>query len=459
MFTLSNNRKSLNKSRLIQNHWRWSRSSTYDQIILLKKGIWIYFFLLIFEGALRRWFLPGLATPLLIVRDPIALWLLLKSWRHGLLPQNPYVSAFQVISIVATYTAVFWGHGNLYVALFGARIFFIHFPLIFVIGQIFDRSDVVKLGIIALLISIPMTLLVAAQYYSPQSAWVNRGVGGDINGAGFSGVVDYYRPPATFSFTIGTTLFYSFIGCFVFYFWFHQKEINKLLLIMATASLIAAVPLSLSRGLFIQTGLSFLFSFIAICRKPQYVLRMIAIVIGAALIMLIFSKASFFQTSVTNLVTRFEMSDNAEGGLVKGALGNRFMGGLIGTIRQALDLPFLGYGLGMGTNVGGFILTGDRVFLISEGEWGRVVGELGPLMGLLVIFLRLLLGAKITLASYKKLAEGDFLAWMLLSNGLLAITQGGWAQPTALGFSILISGLMFASLRTTTMINEKDKSQ
>ena len=39
----------------------------------LKIGIWIYFYLLIFEGALRKWFLPSLATPLLVVRDPVAL--------------------------------------------------------------------------------------------------------------------------------------------------------------------------------------------------------------------------------------------------------------------------------------------------------------------------------------------------------------------------------------------------
>src|SRR3546814_1990531 len=46
-------------------------------INLLKQGIWVYFILLIFEGALRKWVLPGLATPLLVVRDPVALLLLL----------------------------------------------------------------------------------------------------------------------------------------------------------------------------------------------------------------------------------------------------------------------------------------------------------------------------------------------------------------------------------------------
>ena len=39
----------------------------------LKIAIWLYLLLWIFEGALRKWILPSLATPLLVVRDPIAI--------------------------------------------------------------------------------------------------------------------------------------------------------------------------------------------------------------------------------------------------------------------------------------------------------------------------------------------------------------------------------------------------
>jgi hypothetical protein len=36
---------------------------------------------------------------------------------------------------------------------------------------------------------------------------------------------------------------------------------------------------------------------------------------------------------------------------------------------------------------------------------------------------------------------------MILSFSFLAIAQGGWAQPTALGFSVVSGGLTFAALR------------
>jgi hypothetical protein len=44
--------------------------STRRKIQLL---FWVYFWLIIFEGAIRKWLLPGLSTPLLVIRDPIAM--------------------------------------------------------------------------------------------------------------------------------------------------------------------------------------------------------------------------------------------------------------------------------------------------------------------------------------------------------------------------------------------------
>ena len=142
--------------------------------LLLKRGIWVYLLLLIFEGALRKWVLPFLATPLLIVRDPVALWLLLAAWKFGFFRWNGYSAAMIVLSLIGIVTAVLIGHGNLYVALYGARLYILHFPVMFVIGTILNYEDVVQIGRTILKIAIPMAILIALQFYSPQSAWVNR---------------------------------------------------------------------------------------------------------------------------------------------------------------------------------------------------------------------------------------------------------------------------------------------
>lgn len=240
---------------------------------VLKQGIWAYFLLLIFEGALRKWVLPGLASPLLVVREPLALWLVAKAWQRGLLPSTPYLAWMVVIGIAGTFSALLLGHGSIPVALFGARTLLLHFPLLFAIGGILDRADVLKIGKACLWIAGPMTVLIALQFYSPQSAWVNRGVGGDEAGAGFGGALGYFRPPGTFSFTNGTTLFYSFTACFILFFWLNSKGVNRLLLTAATAALLIAIPISISRGLLLQVAVSLVFLVIAVLRKPQYVGR------------------------------------------------------------------------------------------------------------------------------------------------------------------------------------------
>src|SRR5438552_13164248 len=187
----------------------------------LKAAIWLYFFLLIFEGALRKWVFPSLSNPLLVIRDPIAIWIFITARNKGYLKFNPYSFFMIMVGVIGIFTAVTVGHGNFYVAAFGARIYILQFPLIFAIGKIFEWEDVVKMGRAMLWISLPMTVLIGLQFYSPQDAWVNRGLGSDTAGAGFSGAMGYFRPPGTFSFTTGVSLFYGFVAAYIFYFWLH----------------------------------------------------------------------------------------------------------------------------------------------------------------------------------------------------------------------------------------------
>lgn len=414
---------------------------------ILKRGIWAYLLLLIFEGALRRWVLPGLATPLLIVRDPLALWLIVMTWRRGLLPANPYMTTTLVVSVLGTISALLLGHGNLTVAIYGARILLLHFPMIFVIGRVFNRADVVKMGAALVWLTGPMALLIAVQFYSPQSAWVNRGVGGDMAGAGFDGAMGFFRPPATFSFTNGTHLFFGMAACFIFYFWLHPKTINRAALIAATVGLLSAIPFSISRSLLLFAAVALLFTALGMLRHPKNIGRLLLLALGGICVLLLLSRVSVLQTPIEAFVSRFTAASDVEGGL-KGSLGNRYLGGMLEALANSGQQPFFGYGIGMGTNAGSAILTGgSRAFLISEGEWGRLIGELGPWLGLCIIFVRMALCVKLTIACYQRLQQNDILPWILLGNGLLMIPQSQWAQPTALGFSTLIAGLIIAALR------------
>lgn len=425
-----------------------------DPYLNIKRAIWAYFLLIIFEGALRKWFLPSLATPLLVVRDPIAVYIIFMAWRKNIIPQSFYLGSMILFVIISSLTTLIVGHGNIPVTVYGARIFLIHFPLIFIIGMVLNRDDVVKMGKAFLWISIPMAVLIALQFYSPQAAWVNRGVGGDLSGAGFSGAMGYMRPPGTFSFTIGVTQFFGILSCFIFYFWMSKESVSKILLFASTAALLIAIPLSISRALLFHVAITLLFSLFIVARKPKYTGKILLAVLGGFVVILAFSQTPFFQTATEVFQARFEVANEVEGGM-EGVLIDRFLGGLYTALENSVNQPLFGLGIGMGTNVGAMLLAGELTFLIAEGEWARIVGEMGPILGLGVIFIRVGLGIKIAYASFQKLSYGVLLPWLLVSIGFLILAQGQWAQPTVLGFSCFVGGITISCIFNNGIPDQK----
>src|SRR5207245_1971253 len=108
-----------------------------------------------------------------------------------------------------------------------------------------------------------------------------------------------------------------------------------------------------------------------------------ALFVGTGLLFLL-NNVDFFRTGIEVFIDRFESANEAEGG-ASGVFVDRFLGGMIGAVTNLNDLPFWGHGVGMGTNVGAKLLTGQTDFLISEQEWGRLIGEMGILLGLAAI--------------------------------------------------------------------------
>ncbi|MFD0750778.1 hypothetical protein ACFQZS_11550 [Mucilaginibacter calamicampi] len=414
--------------------------------MLLKKGIWVYFFLIIFEGALRKWFLPSLATPLLIIRDPVAVWLLYTAWKYDRFPSNIYISGIYFAGILGFFTTMLVGHGNLFVAIYGERILLLHFPLIFLIANTFDQTDVVKMGRVFMWIAIPMVVIVALQFYTPQSSFFNRGIGGE-GSSGFSGANGFFRPSGTFSFTTGLTEFYTVIAAFVVYFLLNENKIKRWVLIGGGIALMAAIPLSISRTLSFQIALTAVFTLIAALKNQKYLTTIIGGAVTVVVLFFVLNEVGVFGTAVDTLVIRFTDANESEGGIVK-TLTNR----TIANVDEPYlgdDFPFFGMGIGMGTNAGARILVGrSDKFLVSEGEWGRLVGEMGSILGTFVLLIRIAICFKILVKGYQALKFNNILPWLLLSVDFQLISQGQWAQPTALGFAILFAGLNIAAFKT-----------
>lgn len=419
-------------------------------VILFRKAIWLYIFLLIFEGALRKWFLPSLATPLLVVRDPIVIWLTFKARQRGWL-DNPLIILMMGAATLSLVMTLIVGHHNLVVGIFGWRIYFFHFPMIFIMGKVLTRDDVIKIGRFILLVSIPMTFLIAAQFYSPEIAWVNLGVGGEGT-AGFAGVKGYMRPPGTFSFTSGYVMFQGIVGCFLFYYLVMNNTLPKKyrfplwMLGIMTGCYLFAIPTSISRTNFFQTIVFLAFLFVAALRKDQLkdkFLKFLALGILTVIILYFFNIGA---TSIDAFMVRFTSANRVEGG-VNGVIGNRYIGGLLGALLQ-LNLPFWGIGLGIGTNVGAKLMGGNMYSFGFNGEveWGRIIGESGMFIGILIISIRLFFSLSLLKRAYNCLTRRfDLLPWMLSAGMLLNVPQGQWSIPTNLGFCVLLGGLTLAA--------------
>lgn len=441
----------------MENYFNLRKLTAGEPYAKYRKAVWLYLFLLIFEGALRKWFLQPLATPLLLVRDPIVVWLyfvaIQKNWLN-----NTYVNIMCFVSSVSLLMAMIVGHHNLFVGFFVWRIYFFHFPMMFIMAKILSKRDVLKMGRFILYVSMPMTALVVMQFYSPQSAWVNMGVGGEGT-AGFAGAMGYFRPPGTFSFTAGYVCFQALVGCYLLYFLVENKKMPKGIkipqrtLYVILICYLISIPTSISRTHFFQTIVFLLFLFVAAMRNNRLKGNFFKFILMGGVAIAILMVSGLGGEQMAAFTERLNTANEAEGGM-EGVVGDRYAGSLWAAF-TIFNIPFFGYGIGLGTNVGAKMMGGDMYSFgfNAEGEWTRIVGECGYLIGWTIILVRLVFSVTVFSRSYRSLVRrNDLLPWMLCAGMLLTVPQGQWAIPTNLGFSIMAGGLTLAALKKLNTI-------
>lgn len=411
--------------------------------MVLQRLFILYFLLLIFEGALRKWFLPGLATPLLVVRDPVVLVIYFLALRQGVFPINSWVGGAVLLSVASSLLTLTAGHGNPIVLAYGLRANFLQIPLIFIIGYAMDRATL-RFVIRGLLwLSIPMTFLIVAQFFSPPEARVNVGVGGEGT-ASFDGIGGRNRPSGTFSFITGVVGFYTFAFAAWLAALFDKRHASPVLLALSGIAILAAIPLSISRLLLVSVALVALGSVAAFVRMPGWGRQVPRLIMVVGISALATSQLPFFGEAVDIMGQRIDEAGRIEGG----------SSGFIQRISMDLLGPFIhtgfdpiGVGLGAGTQGGGQMLVGERGFYGGEGEWWRLLFELGSILGTAFIAMRFWLTIKLGLCGWRMLARANPLPWFfVLASGLLVL-NGQWGQPTALGFAVFGAGITLAAAR------------
>lgn len=414
----------------------------------IRNLIWLYFWLLIFEGALRKWVAPSLSAPLLVIRDPIVLLIYIQAFRYRKFPLDaPLVPYFVLVGcflVLAVFQITLSIGGGVLVSLYGLRTNFLHLPLIFVLPQVLSHDDVTKIGKWTLMLAVPMTLLMVLQFFSPPNSWLNAAT--IAEGQQIQSALGRIRPAGTFSFATGVAHFYVLATTFALYGLLERKvPYPKWLLWAAVISIAAVQPVSGSRLLVLGCGLVLLAALISGLLNPGRVERLLvmAIVVAAAVEILLLT--SFFREAVVVFTTRWNDASAAAGGVKQGLLW-RFLGGFLDPFLMVPEIGLLGKGIGMGTNAASALMTGSFQFLLAEGEWSRVVLEAGPVLGFSFLLYRVWLAGVMTFRALRAVNHQQLLPWLLAWSACRSIVTEQLSQPTNLGFMVLFSGLCLASI-------------
>lgn len=437
--------------------------SDKDKILLC---FWLYLLLLLFEGAFRKWILPEASNLFLVIRDPIVIYVMYLGIKNHLFT-NAFGRFFLAITVICFLTSLLWGHQNLLVALYGFRITGLHIPTLFIWGNVLRRKDILYVGKFTLYCSVLMCIVIAWQYFTPQSSWINRAVGSGDEGSGFSGVAGYFRPSGTFSFITGIIGFYFLTGVYLFYFLYTNKYLatkdklsNTLLTLFLTVFLIG-ISLSLSRSVITGTALILLTCLFSSILLKKEMSKTIGIIFLIVILFIILYNFSFFQLTIDNIINRFISANGEKGNFMRDSIGNRFFGSYIRAFTDTQnfsgkEIPFWGFGLGSGSKVGSMLLhySLGRGFGLAEEEWSLTICEQGLFLGGVLLMGRLLFPIYYSIISVKLLIRNrDFLPYIFIPFICTSFINYQLSVPTLLGFTVVAGALMMAAIRTSKKIN------
>lgn len=423
---------------------------------LLKGLIWLYIILLVFEGALRKWVLPSLSDPLLIVRDPVAVAIYVVAFFSGRFELNGFVLGAGALAIASILASLIAGQNNLLVLAYGLRINYGHLPLIWVMARALTRKDVERLGCLLLLVAIPMTLVMVLQFKSPINAPINRGIGSDEGGQIY-GALGRIRPPGFFAFITGPQVFYPLVAAF----FLNQASGNRRLwwpvLICAGLAVLVALPVSISRTAMIATGIVGVAFVLSMPRAGIGLGSRFRTAITLGIVAFAVSFLPIFGEGRAVFMSRWETASVSTHGDAWGGIIGRVLGGFTQPFYWAAKAPLFGHGIGVGSNVGARLLSGRVGFMLAEDEWSKVFLELGPILGGAFLGYRLLLTAHLALKALGALfIERDNLPILIFAACSVPIALNQWAPPTILGFAVVGAGLLLAALNPAEADDEDE---
>ena len=404
--------------------------------------------ILIFEGAIRKWISGSSTLPLILLRDLLAGYVVVRALSHG-----HFRHQRAVLQVLMLWSACVLGWGllqltlgesNFPVLLIGLRFWLLYVWFAVAAAAGMSERDYIA-ALRALLISlVVMAPLVVLQRYSPPGAFVNKSLEGEEEDI-FVVIAGVVRTTGTFSFTSGYTIFLNTCAPFALGAFEARKRTtwHRVLAMAVLAALVICTLVSGARASFVYAGMMlglFLLGNLLFAPMRRKGIALVAAVLALLLVAML---ASLFQGAVDAIQERFQVAAQSEDFFSRTL--SIFLGEP-GTLERA---SWLGAGLGIGSNLAQYVQTGGRVvFVYAETEAGRTLIE-GGVLGVLFILLKLgtiALGMTVALKrAIKTRAVFPLLVWVALALAML--TWPAIGQLTANGMLAVLLALGLLSLR------------
>jgi hypothetical protein len=369
---------------------RPNQRNFYTRELLIQLIFW-FFWMVVLEGAFRKWLFPSLEKVIYFGKDFIALSIYWVAFKMSILPRRSYfytsIMALAVIFLPLIGLQVIFTHISPICCAYGWRMYFYLIPLAFIMGEQMRGEDLAKLAKQISISTIPMAILVYVQIRSAPTAWVNRLHNGEENVT----TIDWHvvRPMATFSHSMMLPVFLGIAISFILSLWMVpklQRPVGPRMLMAATAATLLMIAFNGNRQLFFyvffNVALAVVATFLSSSKKQKTrsLLALGAVIFGSVIML-----STVFAEGMNLMNERQRSAEAAEGSVFARAINT------VTESAQALESgSLLGQGVGLGSGGGSLLATGSKGYTVGETEWMRVINESG-LMGIVFIIWRVLM--------------------------------------------------------------------
>ena len=349
--------------------------------------------LAVFEGALRKWVLPEFgqwiyfAKDLLLIGAYVGFWgpRVVRRQRQRLWhPSNGLLVAFSVLAVLELANPLL---PSLTLGLFGIKSYLIYIPLMYMVPFIFaDAQELGKFWYWYLVLAvIPLTLGVI-QFGAPADSVLNRYSWDDevAQGVATFGSSTRVRITGTFAYISGYTTYLTLVFLMALSSAVSEgRKQVRCALYCVLGLILANLLMTGSRGPFLTLGASLVILLALTRHSSRSVRRHVVVTVCVVLPLVGLLASNLFPEALTAFQGRVQENEDLPGRLAEL---------LYNPVWALAEAGPFGYGLGSTHQARVFVISGDtsdNLLPNAEGEWERIILEVGPVGFALVLLTRI----------------------------------------------------------------------